>query len=77
MKTQFDNLEEAQAEVKRLTDTTNPKFFCPLINGHCNKTCVCIGEPRLFGNQQSEYGIPPTSWNVYSWWCANGMFEPK
>lgn len=76
MTTEFNSEKAVRAEVTRLIVKTNPNFFCPLINGRCNKECTCIGLPSWRSNTSAYYSqIEPNKWFVNGWYCDNGMFD--
>lgn len=69
---EYTNKPLAQLEVIRQREKTKPKMFCPLINGTCNKACVCIGEPFIKGN--GSFANPTsTKFVVVGWHCTNPM----
>ena len=73
MKTEkYSTEEEAKDRANELTITSDPDYFCPLINRLCVKNCICISPPvhRASGSAYDK----DTYWHVYSWSCDNAMF---
>jgi len=63
----FETEKEAGAALEH--EEHAPLWFCPLINGSCNRQCWCFGKPRI-GRCGSKYFVKQA-------YCGNAMFSEE
>ena len=63
----LENVELAEERVKKL-NSTEPKWWCPLLNSNCRTDCVCWVGASINSNYTGFVGVYPPR-------CDNAMFS--
>lgn len=68
----FNTEEEANERAIEINENVAPPYFCPLINGHCKKDCVCWAKVRSIANMKAS---DRQGFSLFGFYCGNAMFN--